>query len=950
MKHLIIKFILLATLVVFFIKRINGQEKTYLSGTYADTAVDWQFKMSEGRNSGYWTTIPVPSNWETKGFGYYTYGKDHKNYKTKPEIGFYKHNFNFHSKEDKRYFVVFQGSMTETTVVLNGKKIGDTHIGGFTEFKYEITNFLKEGENILEVEVLKPAKHPQVVKAERIADYWLFGGIFRPVFIEEVPQNYIERVAIDAQMNGDFKMNVFTDTSKEKLKITAQLYDANHQKVGKPFSSKLEGNQIRLNSKFENVELWSHEYPNLYSIEVSLKSKNKIVHTYKQKFGFRTFEVRDHDGFYLNGKRVLLKGANMHSFRPANGRALTKQDMIDNVLLMKNMNFNTVRICHYPPDAEFLDLCDEMGLMAMDELPGWRHPYPNEIGSKLVKELVVRDVNHPSVVLWSNGNHLAHNPEFDKDFFKWDIQKRRPLKNETKTGNIYKNYDPDFDIVITNFYPSFDLLKTNLFEKNHIVLPNEALHALYDGGGGANLQTYWDAIEKSKVGGGLMIWALFDEGLLKTDMNNQPFHQGNNAPDGIVGPNAEKDGSYYAVREIWSPVKIKEDKITSNFNGELNIENKFDFVNLKECTIHWKLIAFETPNTSAAGFRTVAKGKMKSPDILPNSSGKTRIDLPSNLPIFDALAIEVLDNNGLLVYEKRLPLEKETTFFQVSKGNKVIQDKKNPFLFYIGRTSVLFEENSGVIKKVAVEGKATSIKNFPFIDVRRADTLKNKFNNSSAIKAIVDKVDENYSITAKNSNGFDVLQWTIKPSGELKLDYQYSPKQGTYEYAGIGMQVKAKTVKSKRWLGEGPARIWKNRKEGGIYDVHAVDKLINIPGEVYNQPEFEGCFAPWKWAIFHMDDNVSIGFQNNSEDLVLGVLNPVNGFNAKFASWKYPRKEGFYFFNAIPAVGSKWKKPTEFGPDAQPTLINETLSGSVSLFINWNNVKSNEKQFKISIE
>ncbi|WP_288954876.1 glycoside hydrolase family 2 TIM barrel-domain containing protein [uncultured Polaribacter sp.] len=936
-------------LFCFIITSLKSQTRTYLSGTYADTAVDWEFKMSEGRNSGYWTTIPVPSNWETKGFGYYTYGKDHKNYKTKPEIGFYRHNFKFNLNSDKRYFIVFQGSMTETTVLLNGQQIGETHVGGFTEFKYEITKFLKSGNNILEVEVLKPATHPQVVKAERIADYWLFGGIFRPVYIEELPTNFIDRVAIDAQMNGDFKMDVFTDASKENVSITAQIYDSNNQKVGKSFSGKISKNKGHVEVTLKDVALWSHEYPNLYNVEVTLKQKKKTLHSYKQKFGFRTFEVRDHDGFYLNGKRILLKGANMHSFRPETGRTLAKQDMLDNVKLMQEMNFNTVRICHYPPDSEFLNICDSLGLMAMDELPGWRHPYPDTIGEKIVKELVVRDVNHPSVVLWSNGNHLAHNPKFDEDFFKWDIQKRRPLKNETKTGDIYQNYSPDFDIIKTNFYPSYDLLKQRLFGENHIVLPNEALHALYDGGGGANLKTYWDAIEKSKVGGGLMIWALFDEGLRRTDMNNQPFHQGNNAPDGIVGPNGEKDGSYYAVREIWSPVRIKEDKITSSFNGKLTVENKFDFVNLNECKVKWKLIAFETPNTSAPGFRTVASGKVSMPSIVPGGAGDLRIVLPDNLPKFDALTIEVFDNKGLLVHEKRLLLEKETVFFQTSVQNKVIQDEKNPFLFYIGETTILFDEYTGILKTVAVKGKATSIKNFPFVDIKRADTLKVKYNKELSIKASIKNEEDHFIIESKNQNGFESIRWTIKHSGELKLDYTYSVKKGIYEYAGIGMEVNAKTIKSKRWLGEGPTRVWKNRLEGGIYDVHAVEKKINIPGEVYNQPEFEGCFAPWKWAVFYMDDNVSVGFQNNS-DVILGVLNPINGENAKMASWKYPKKEGFYFFNAIPAVGSKWKRPTEFGPDAQPTKINTSLSGSVSLFVNWNNAKNDNRIFKISIE
>lgn len=926
-----------------------GQSRQYLSGQDAATAIDWAFKMSIGRNSGYWTNIPVPSNWETYGFGYYTYGNDRKDYATHPEIGYYRHSFNYALDKNKRHFIVFQGSMTETKISLNGQQIGDIHIGGFTEFKYEITDYLKNGENLLEVEVSKPATNPQVHKAERISDFWLFGGIFRPVYIDAVPINHIQRIAIDASMNGEFQIDVYTDIpNKNKLTLTAQLYDLNQQKVGKSFSTKVVENKNHLSASFKDILLWTPETPNLYSVVIQLKSNKKVLHTYKQKFGFRTFEVRDYDGFYLNGKRILLKGANMHSFRPATGRTLSKQDMLENVRLMQDLNFNTVRACHYPPDAYFLNLCDSLGLMVIDELPGWRHPLPTDIGSKIVKELIVRDVNHPSVILWSNGNHLAHNPDFDEVFFKWDIQKRRPLKNETKTGDIYKNYQPDFDIIKTNFYPPYDLLKERLFNENHIVLPNEALHALYDGGGGANLKTYWKAIETSKVGGGLMIWALFDEGLLRTDKGNQPDNVGNRGPDGIVGPHGEKEGSYYAIREIWSPVIIEAENIDSNFSGTLTLENKFSFINLNQCTFNWKLIAFERPNTAAAGFRTLAKGKANATNIEAGSKGNLQIELPKYAPQYDALVIEVLDNKGLLVYEKRLLLEKKETYFQTSKGLKFIQDGQNPFTFYFGKTTLDFEESSGILKTVAVEGKPFGIANFPFIDVHATDTtLTNNFSDKN--NAIIRKENDNFIIESQHSNGFDKLRWTLKSSGEIQLDFKYTISAGTYNYTGIGMEVNAKAVKSKRWFGEGPARIWKNRIQGGTWDVFSLDKKENIPGKIYNPPAFEGCFAPWKWATFSLKNNVSIGFKNNS-DLVLGVLNPVNGVNPRFAQWHYPKVAGFYFFHSISAVGSKWKSPTTFGPDGQPTLINGSLSGSVSLYINWNHSLSKTELFPISIE
>lgn len=153
----------------------------------------------------------------------------------------------------------------------------------------------------------------------------------------------------------------------------------------------------------------------------------------------------------------------------------------------------------------------------------------------------------------------------------------------------------------------------------------------------------------------------------------------------------------------------------------------------------------------------------------------------------------------------------------------------------------------------------------------------------------------------------------------------------------------------KRWLGEGPWRIWQNRTQGGVLDVYAIDKKVNIPGQVYNGPEFEGCFAPWNWAVFYLNDYLNVGFQNKT-NVTLGVLNPVNGFDPKMATWHYPEKEGFFFFDHISAVGSKWKDARVFGPDAQPGEIDGQIKGSVSMFINWNRPTVKVQRTDVEIE
>ena len=943
-KYISFKLVL-SVVVVLLSLNIYAQQKVFLSGEDASTAINWEFKLDKGRNSGFWTTIPVPSNWEMEGFGYYLYGMD-KVEDRLSGIADYRHTFDFKKASNKRYIITFQGSMTDTKVKLNGKEVG-FHQGGHTEFKFEITSQLQNGSNLLEVNVNHDSSNASINAAERFADYWLFSGIFRPVYIEEVSKQFIERVAIDAQMSGAFKMQVFTNDADKNQRLKVQLYDADQNKVGKSFKAKVgSGEFTMLTSQFNDIQLWSHEFPNLYSVKIELRDKNQVVHKYEQKFGFRTFEVRDHDGFYLNGKRILLKGASMHSFRPETGRTLSKTDMEENLEIMKGMNLNFVRSSCYPADSYFYDLCDSKGLLVLSELPGWYRPLDKEVGPKILKELVVRDVNHPSIILWGNGNHIAHTPEFDPLFAKWDIQNRRPLKNEAKANDIFANYSPDWDIINTTYYPDYATAKKNLFEMNHIYLPNEVLHALYDGGGAANLKTYWDMFEKSKVGGGMTIWALFDEGMMRNDLGYTIDNQGNKAPDGIVGPHGEKKGSSDAVREIWSPVVVPNNRIDEDFNGSLDIHNKFSFVDLNQCKINWKLIDFANPDASSNGHRTVDSGLITVESIKAGEQGKLSINLPKSYIKNDALVIQIHDNQGRLVYDKRLPITEPKNTFRVSTKLPFTQSKNDRFKFSRGKITLQFDENSGVLTSVLDKGKVTSLSNFPFLTFK-ADNARVANENVKVSKAIVSKKGDCYFIEAENTNGFDYIKWLLKPSGEILLDYGYTLKSGKYHYAGIGIEVAAEDVKRKRWLGEGPWRVYQNRPEGGILDVYAVDKKVNKPGQIYNGPEFEGFFTPWHWAVFYLDNNLNIGFQN-TKDVTLGVLNPINGFNPKKATWHYPIEEGFFFFDVISAVGSKWKPAKVFGPDAQPAYINKQITGTVSMFVNWN--KSDKKAERIDLE
>src|SRR5882762_4821915 len=177
--------------MLFVLKEVRGQvtEKMWLSGTGNDHTVDWPFYCTEGRQSGKWTTIPVPSNWELQGFGKYNYGLD-KDSVRGHEKGLYKYNFQAPAGwKGRNVNIVFDGSMTDTEVKINGKSAGGVHQGSFYRFKYDISGLLRYGKsNLLEVTVAKESANRSVNMAERHCDFWIFGGIFRPVYLEASPR------------------------------------------------------------------------------------------------------------------------------------------------------------------------------------------------------------------------------------------------------------------------------------------------------------------------------------------------------------------------------------------------------------------------------------------------------------------------------------------------------------------------------------------------------------------------------------------------------------------------------------------------------------------------------------------------------------------------------------------------------------------------------------------
>lgn len=882
-------------------------EIVYLSGIDKDQPVDWQFYCTGGRHSGQWTTIPVPSCWELMGFGTYNYGHDRQ---PADEQGLYRFEFTVPTDwSNKIVEIVFEGSMTDTEVKINGQSAGPKHQGGFYRFKYDITRLLKFGEhNQLEVTVSKRSSDESVNRAERQADYWIFGGIFRPVYLQAFPREHIERTAIDARADGSFRIEVYLHHIQDANSVAIQLKTITGEKTGAAFSEKINPKQslVKLTTQVTQPRLWSAETPHLYLAEIELRQNQQVIHRMTEKFGFRTIEVRRGEGIFLNNRPIKIIGVNRHSFWPESGRTLSKQISIDDVNLIKDMNMNAVRMSHYPPDTHFLDVCDALGLYVLDELAGWQDAYSTVVGEKLVQELVTRDVNHPCILFWDNGNEGGFNYDLVDDYHRYDPQKRLVLHPWESSGGINTSHYQDFEKY------------QQLADGSELVMPTEFLHGLYDGGHGAGLADFWKlAWQKPLLVGGFL-WALVDEAVVRTDQDGKLDADGNHAPDGIVGPFRQKEGSFYAIQEILAPVQLTLTELPENFDGTISVENRYAFTNLNQCQFSCWWRRFEKPFETATDSTSTAPVLLSVPNIPPGASGELKIPLPVNFRQIDALFLKAIDPTGREIFTWSFPLKKPLelaqSIFTEQPGSIKTTTKGGRLKVTTTDLAVEFN-NRGVLQAVTFKGQPISFRNGPQLAVgsRRNATFKHFPQDNKYI------VEVNF-----HSGNFEWLRWSIFASNWLKLEYRFH-LYGYFDFMGISFNYPEEKIQGMQWLGRGPFRVWKNRLAGGTFNVWENNYNNGITGENWIYPEFKGYYANLYWAIIHTKEG-PLTVLTETDDLFLRMLTPESGSNARGAQAKFPGGD-ISFLHGISAIGTKFRGPENMGPQSLPHHASGTYTG-----------------------
>ena len=877
-------------------------QRIYLSGTDAQHTRTWDFFCSDGQNSGKWGKIEVPSCWELQGYGEYTYGRFYKTKGLKPSTETGRYRTTFKMPKGDVYRLVFEGAMTDTRVWIDGKQVGRVHQGGFTEFAYDVTPYIKPGKRqTLEVLVSKESANASVNSAERRADWWLFGGIYRPVYIEVLPKEHIQHVSIDARANGEIYAKVDATSDKEVL-------------------LSIDGKRLSYDASkgcwtYPNPLPWTPETPHLYTATFSLGEEG---HSVTHKIGFRTIEVRPHDGIYLNGTKLVVKGTNRHSVHPETGRALSPAMSLQDARLLKQMNMNAVR-CHYPSDRHFLEVCDSIGLLYLNELAGWQTHYDDTTAVRMTHEFVLRDVNYPCVFLWSNGNEGGWNRTVDALFGELDIQKRRVIHPWS-----------DFEDIDTHHYPAYQTGTYRMHNGQKIFMPTEFLHGKYDKGQGAALEDMWSHWTRSPLFAGGFIWAYIDEAVRRTDLptgksKGKRFGQkgfnikdcildsdGGHGPDGCMDPYRQPEASFYTIREVWSPIYIDRLHITPSFDGRVLVANRYLFTHLTDCRMTYRL-------KGLAG-NVLQEGNVTLPAIYPGESGYARFDLPHNFHKADILELVAYNPQGEEVCNWTAPIHRaeEQSISLSSRAHK---------------PAISFNEQGMLCIDSLVGPFPVGMK----IEMKR---------HAQRIEA-----DGSVVNTYWYKGGIDSIQWRQTPDGLVHMDAvmlnderghgmgQFLTDESKWTI-GLSFDYPESQVDSIRWVGRGPYRVWRNRLKGQQFGQWALAYNNTVTGD-YNTPnpplypEFKGYRSDLRWVEFLNKEGDSWRVYTLNEGLYFRLFTPEEAIDQTVGEMgglqeTQPRKQersmvrfpegDISFLLSIPPIQS-YKPLEQLGPLSQPDNI-----------------------------
>uniref|UniRef100_UPI0040562E11 glycoside hydrolase family 2 TIM barrel-domain containing protein n=1 Tax=Agathobacter sp. TaxID=2021311 RepID=UPI0040562E11 len=484
----------------------------------------------------------------------------------------------------KEISISFQGVEIAFYVWLNGTFIGYSE-DSFTPAEFDLTEYIKDGENKLAVEVYKRSSAGWIEDQ----DFWRFSGIFRDVYLYAVPKSHINNMFVKSTLDSEYVNGIldiqFFMTGDLDCSITAVLEDAKGNVV---WEQTTEGGYVcSFKGELANVNAWSAEIPYLYRLYLKVEDKEgNLIEVVPQKIGFRTFEIKDRV-MYINGKRIIFRGVNRHEFHVRRGRSITKEDMLWDIQFMKKYNINAVRTCHYPNQSLWYKLCDEYGIYLIDEAnleshgswqklgecePSWNvpgnHPEWKECVVDRARSMFERDKNHPSVVIWSCGNESYAGTciEAMADFFH-SADDTRIVHYEGVVWN--REFDHISDMESRMYAKPHEIEEYLQNDPKKPYISCEYMHMMGNSGGG--LKLYTDLEDKYELYQGGFIWDYIDQAMLRiNDLGEEVFAYGGDfderatdyefCTNGIVYADRKISPKAQEVKQLYSNVRLVPDK------------------------------------------------------------------------------------------------------------------------------------------------------------------------------------------------------------------------------------------------------------------------------------------------------------------------------------------------------------------------------------------------------
>jgi beta-galactosidase len=605
-----------------YYKSLNGKWRFNWVRRPADRPVDF-YKPDYDASS--WAEIPVPSNWQMHGYDIPIYTNIRYPFPANPPyipdeynpVGSYRHVFELPAAwADRQVFLVFDGVESAFYVWVNGRKVGYSE-DSRTPAEFNITPYLKPGENLLAAEVYRWSDGSYLEDQ----DFWRLSGIFRDVYLYCTATLHIRDFCAQTDLDEQYQDAALKITAAArnygrepaaKPTITVTLVDENGRddtffppaapmsSADTPITGGAEGT-FKFEAKLKNPQKWSAEQPNLYTLLLALKDKSgQVLEVIPCKVGFRKIELRDGQ-LFINGRSIKIKGVNRHEHDPVSGHYVTAESMLQDIKLMKQHNINTVRTSHYPDCPVWYQLCDEYGLYLIDEAnieshgmgyeprvtlannPVWEKAHVDRVA-----RMVERDKNHPSVIIWSMGNEAGGGCNF--------VAAAQAIRRLDPTRPIHYEGQNDVADIDSAMYARVGWVAQRGESNNPkpFVLCEYA-HAM--GNSVGNLQEYWDVLEKYKNLIGGCIWDWVDQGIRKTDAQGRQFwayggdfgdqpNDGNFCCNGLVQPDRKPNPSLYEVKKVYQYIKAEPVDLLA---GKVRVRNKYDFLSLDFVDGTWQL-------------------------------------------------------------------------------------------------------------------------------------------------------------------------------------------------------------------------------------------------------------------------------------------------------------------------------------------------------------------------